>query len=428
MAIAKALTAAAEGPGRRGRAPDRQGGAEADPAEPEPGLEPVRDREPLTAGRCFNAVSWNSAAKANVSWNSVSWNDVSWADGSGADVSWLDVSWSTTSPGPTSPGPTSPGRRLLGRRVLRGRGRGRHDSADPNGYVLTPEQAAEIMADPDTRSRPERSAGRRRRGTARATTPAPPARPERPARPAQAGRSDRLAATDGAFLSARAGSNPGPHSFGGYSGRTQKGGCCPSPGGLACSSGERDRRATPRSTASCSCGSARRAEMGDRRQAMTTEATARRRPPRWLRERRSELDRARRRGVPSGSPKLAPRAAAYFVLIAVVTAAAVPPLFSRLGTHSPGWTTFVVLALIAAVAQLFVVRTPRNQSYHTTIVFLIPAAMLLPPELVALVGVDAAHPGVAEAAATPGTSRPSTSATGRSRCWPPTPPSTASSS
>ena len=32
-------------------------------------------------------------------------------------------------------------------------------------------------------------------------------------------------------------------------------------------------------------------------------------------------------------------------------------------------------------------RTPRNQSYHTTIVFLIPAAMLLPPELVALIGV-----------------------------------------
>ncbi len=39
------------------------------------------------------------------------------------------------------------------------------------------------------------------------------------------------------------------------------------------------------------------------------------------------------------------------------------------------------------MAQLFVVRTPRNQSYHTTVVFLIPAAMLLPPELVALMGV-----------------------------------------
>jgi hypothetical protein len=49
--------------------------------------------------------------------------------------------------------------------------------------------------------------------------------------------------------------------------------------------------------------------------------------------------------------------------------------------------TFIVLAAIAAVAQLFVVRTPRNQSYHTTIVFLLPAAMLLPPALVAVIGV-----------------------------------------
>src|SRR4051794_33850428 len=138
----------------------------------------------------------------------------------------------------------------------------------------------------------------------------------------------------------------------------------------------------------CSCGFARRVKDG--------------RPKASDDHRGSQLDAALRRGqvsavpssiapdvhgAPSGSPKLAPRAAAYFVLIALVTGAATFPLLSRLGTHSRGWTTFVVLAVIAAVAQLFVVRTPRNQSYHTTIVFLIPAAMLLPPELVALVGV-----------------------------------------
>src|SRR3954466_310008 len=138
----------------------------------------------------------------------------------------------------------------------------------------------------------------------------------------------------------------------------------------------------------CSCGFARRVKDG--------------RPKASDDHRGSQLDAALRggqvsavpssiapdvHGAPSGSPKLAPRAAAYFVLIALVTGAATFPLLSRLGTHSRGWTTFVVLAVIAAVAQLFVVRTPRNQSYHTTIVFLIPAAMLLPPELVALVGV-----------------------------------------
>src|SRR5205814_8690390 len=52
-----------------------------------------------------------------------------------------------------------------------------------------------------------------------------------------------------------------------------------------------------------------------------------------------------------------------------------------------GWLTFASLGTAAAIAQLFVVRTPRNQSYHTTIVFLIPAVMLLPPELVAAIGL-----------------------------------------
>jgi hypothetical protein len=36
---------------------------------------------------------------------------------------------------------------------------------------------------------------------------------------------------------------------------------------------------------------------------------------------------------------------------------------------------------------MFVVITPRNQSYHMTIVFLVPAALLLPPELLPLIAV-----------------------------------------
>ena len=92
-------------------------------------------------------------------------------------------------------------------------------------------------------------------------------------------------------------------------------------------------------------------------------------------------------GVGPGSPKLATKAAAYFFVVALATAVTVVPLLARLTPDTPGWTTFVILGSIAAVAQLFVVRTPRNQSYHTTIVFLIPAAMLLPPELVALMGL-----------------------------------------
>ena len=80
-----------------------------------------------------------------------------------------------------------------------------------------------------------------------------------------------------------------------------------------------------------------------------------------------------------GAPKLAPRAAIYFFLVAAATTLAAAPPISHLKAGTSGWTTFAILAAIAATAQLFVVSTPRHQSYHTTIVFLIPAVMLLPP-------------------------------------------------
>ena len=81
------------------------------------------------------------------------------------------------------------------------------------------------------------------------------------------------------------------------------------------------------------------------------------------------------------------KASLYFFVIAVVAAVASIPLVTQLRADTPGWATFLVLGSTAAVAQLFVVRTPRNQAYHTTVVFLIPAVMLLPPELVALLGL-----------------------------------------
>src|SRR4029078_7149125 len=95
----------------------------------------------------------------------------------------------------------------------------------------------------------------------------------------------------------------------------------------------------------------------------------------------------RRRGPEPPEESLSRQAKLYlFTVAAIAVATALVPLSHlKPGTH--GWPTFLVLASCAAVAQLFVVRTPRDQSYHTTIVFLIPAAMLLPPELVALMGV-----------------------------------------
>jgi subtilisin family serine protease len=45
----------------------------------------------------FGSANWESAVKANVSWDAVSWGDVSWGDSSLAAVSWSDVSWSDVS-------------------------------------------------------------------------------------------------------------------------------------------------------------------------------------------------------------------------------------------------------------------------------------------------------------------------------------------
>ena len=138
-----------------------------------------------------------------VSWADVSWADVSWADVSWADVSWADVSWADTSYEDAAEGDTT---------------------GDPAGYELTPEQAAEIMADPETA--PDPSSLPPEIAAAVADTIRRHDGPE-PAR-----------RRTGHTREARAGSNPGPPSFGGYSGRTEKGGCDPRPRGVASGSGE----------------------------------------------------------------------------------------------------------------------------------------------------------------------------------------------
>ncbi len=84
---------------------------------------------------------------------------------------------------------------------------------------------------------------------------------------------------------------------------------------------------------------------------------------------------------------LSSSAMVYFGVIALATIAASAGPISHLNLRTHGWTTFLVLAGMASVAQLFEVKTIRDQSYHTSIVFLVAAAILLPPELVALTAV-----------------------------------------
>src|SRR6266508_935316 len=89
----------------------------------------------------------------------------------------------------------------------------------------------------------------------------------------------------------------------------------------------------------------------------------------------------------SGRNETLPRnARIYFMLVATATAAATLPFIGRL-QHTHEWAGFLVLGSFAAVAQLFNVRTPRDQAYHTAIVFIVAAALILPPELVVLMGI-----------------------------------------
>src|SRR3989454_5068942 len=89
----------------------------------------------------------------------------------------------------------------------------------------------------------------------------------------------------------------------------------------------------------------------------------------------------------SGRNETLPRKAwIYFVVVTVATAAATLPFLGRL-QHTHEWAGFLVLGSFAAVAQLFNVRTPRDQAYHTAIVFIVAAALILPPELVVLMGI-----------------------------------------
>jgi diguanylate cyclase (GGDEF)-like protein/putative nucleotidyltransferase with HDIG domain len=77
----------------------------------------------------------------------------------------------------------------------------------------------------------------------------------------------------------------------------------------------------------------------------------------------------------------------YLTAVAALAAAIAVPQLAELSSSRQDWVEFVLLAGAAAVAQLFVVKTPHDQSYHTSIVFVMPAVFLLPLELIVLMAV-----------------------------------------
>src|SRR5919109_3948137 len=84
---------------------------------------------------------------------------------------------------------------------------------------------------------------------------------------------------------------------------------------------------------------------------------------------------------------LTPRAMLFCGVVMALAAAVAAPLLAHVGASGGEWAAFAVLSSCAAVAQLFTVQTPRNHGFQTTNVFLIPAILLLPAPLVALLAL-----------------------------------------
>src|SRR5919198_3671422 len=85
--------------------------------------------------------------------------------------------------------------------------------------------------------------------------------------------------------------------------------------------------------------------------------------------------------------ELTPRAIVYCGVVMAFAAAVAAPLLAHVRASGGEWAAFAVLSSCAAVAQLFTVQTPRNHGFQTTNVFLIPAILLLPAPLVALLAL-----------------------------------------
>jgi serine protease AprX len=93
----------------------------------------------------FDAASWNSTVQNDASWNSASWNSASWNSASWNSASWNSASWNSASWNSASWNSTSLSDSLLDSSL--------EDAVlgdiIAGGYPLTPEEEAELAADPD---------------------------------------------------------------------------------------------------------------------------------------------------------------------------------------------------------------------------------------------------------------------------------------
>src|SRR5919204_92322 len=84
------------------------------------------------------------------------------------------------------------------------------------------------------------------------------------------------------------------------------------------------------------------------------------------------------------APGLPVRAKAFLFGIGIAAAAVSAGAIAQ-GGGRPNWIAFAALVTGASIVQLFAFHTVRNQVFHTTPLFLVAAAMLLPPWMLVLV-------------------------------------------
>jgi len=75
----------------------------------------------------------------------------------------------------------------------------------------------------------------------------------------------------------------------------------------------------------------------------------------------------------------------YLLLLCVLTIAAAGDFYVKAPSIRHDWGTFAILAIAATALQLFPVKSPANQMYHTSQTILVAAALLLRPELIVLI-------------------------------------------
>jgi diguanylate cyclase (GGDEF)-like protein len=100
---------------------------------------------------------------------------------------------------------------------------------------------------------------------------------------------------------------------------------------------------------------------------------------------------ARTHARPSTNPGLNPPAAAYLVAVIGTAALLLAPRHLTSATHDD-WLLFAVLTACAAPIQLLSVESPAHQWYSPALVFFVAGALLLPPQLIALMIVLAHVP------------------------------------